>query len=143
MLLLGFFVRGVFLAEPAVLCHFKPVRVVFLVLHGVVVALFALCTRQCNFYSHFRHLLFFSEPPSCVSVPDNAAPDLQARIRGIDPAQKIAQKNIPHSRYTYSTIYFAFCQALFEFFSKYSSFQLLCFSVKAQKQTYSEYIFPA
>ena len=45
-------------AEAAVLVHLKSVRIVLLVLHGVVVALLAFCTRQCNFNSHFRHLLF-------------------------------------------------------------------------------------
>ena len=40
-------------AELAILCHFKSVGVVLLVLLGVVVALFALCTRKGNFNSHF------------------------------------------------------------------------------------------
>ena len=39
-------------AEPTVLVHFKPIRVVFLVLHCVVVALLALGTSQCDFNSH-------------------------------------------------------------------------------------------
>jgi hypothetical protein len=39
-------------AEPAVFVHLKPVGIVFLVLHGVVVALFALCAGQGNFDSH-------------------------------------------------------------------------------------------
>ena len=39
-------------AESAVLVHFKSVGIVLLVLHGVVVALFALSACQNNFYSH-------------------------------------------------------------------------------------------
>ena len=39
-------------AELTVLVHFKPVLIVLLVLLGIVVALFALRTSQCNFYSH-------------------------------------------------------------------------------------------
>jgi len=40
------------LAELTVLVHFKSVRVVLLVLLGVVIALFALCTSHCYLYSH-------------------------------------------------------------------------------------------
>jgi hypothetical protein len=39
-------------AKLAVLCHLKPVGVVFLVLLGVIVALFAFHTGQSNFHSH-------------------------------------------------------------------------------------------
>ena len=41
------------LAELAVFCHLNSVGVVLLVFLGVVVALFALCTRKRNFNSHF------------------------------------------------------------------------------------------
>ena len=45
------------LAETAILVHLEPVRAVLLVLHSVVVALFALSAGQCNFHSHcLRHL---------------------------------------------------------------------------------------
>ena len=51
--LLCFFVNSVLLAEAAVLVHLESVRTVLLVLHGVVVALLALCARHCDFDSHF------------------------------------------------------------------------------------------
>ena len=41
-----------FFAEPAVLIHFKSVRVILLVFHCVVVALFALCASECDLNSH-------------------------------------------------------------------------------------------
>ena len=44
--------QGVLSAEPAILVHFKSVRVIFLVFHCVVVALLAFCASECNFYSH-------------------------------------------------------------------------------------------
>ena len=56
-LLFGFFVKGVFLAESAILVHLKSVGVVFLVLHGIVVALLAFGASQSDFYPHVRHLL--------------------------------------------------------------------------------------
>ncbi len=58
--------RGVFAAEAAVLAHFQPVRIVLLVLHGVVVALFALRAGQGNFDSHNGTSRFseICEPPS-------------------------------------------------------------------------------
>ena len=40
------------LAELTILIHFKSVRIVFLVLLGIVVALLALCAGQCYLYSH-------------------------------------------------------------------------------------------
>ena len=49
--------KSVLFAELAELVHFKSVRVVLLVLFCVVISLFALCARQSNLYSHFRHLL--------------------------------------------------------------------------------------
>ena len=42
----------VFLAEAAVLVHLKSVGVILLVLHGVVITLFALRAGQGNFHSH-------------------------------------------------------------------------------------------
>jgi len=50
----------VFAAESAELAHFQTVGVVFLVLHGVVVALFALSAGKCDFDSHFRILLLMA-----------------------------------------------------------------------------------
>jgi hypothetical protein len=41
-----------FAAEPAVFAHFEPVGIVLLVLHRVIVALFALRASQSYFYSH-------------------------------------------------------------------------------------------
>ena len=48
-------------AEAAVLVHFKSVRTVLLVLHCVVVALFAFCTSQSDFHSHDGTSRSFSE----------------------------------------------------------------------------------
>ena len=45
--------NGVLAAEPAVLAHLQPVGIIFLVLHGVIVALLALGAGQGNFNSHF------------------------------------------------------------------------------------------
>ena len=39
-------------AEPAILVHLKPIRVIFLVFHCVVVALLAFCASECDFNSH-------------------------------------------------------------------------------------------
>ena len=44
--------QGVLSAEPAILVHFKSVRIVFLVFHGVVVALLTLSASEGNLYSH-------------------------------------------------------------------------------------------
>ncbi len=44
--------KCVFLAEPAILFHLEPVRVVLFILHRVIVALFAHCAGQGYFYSH-------------------------------------------------------------------------------------------
>lgn len=38
--------------EPTILVHFKPIRIVFLVFHCVVVALLAFSASECYFYSH-------------------------------------------------------------------------------------------
>lgn len=48
--------HGMLLAESAVLLCFHTVRMSFLVLSHVVVALFAFCTCQCNFCAHDFHL---------------------------------------------------------------------------------------
>ena len=44
--------QGVFSAEPAILVHFKPIRIVLLVFHCVVVALLTFCASKCDFNSH-------------------------------------------------------------------------------------------
>jgi len=44
--------QGVLSAEPAVLIHFKSVRIVFLVFHCVVIALLAFSACKCDFNSH-------------------------------------------------------------------------------------------
>ena len=49
---LSFSVERVFPAEPAVLFHFKPIRIILFIFHGSVVALFALCACQHYFDSH-------------------------------------------------------------------------------------------
>jgi len=45
----------VFAAEPAVLVHFKSVRIVLLILRGVVVSLLALTASQGDSDSHLEH----------------------------------------------------------------------------------------
>jgi hypothetical protein len=45
-------VKSVLFAEAAILVHFKPVRVILLVFHCVVVALFTFSASKCYFYSH-------------------------------------------------------------------------------------------
>ena len=39
-------------AESAVFVHLQPVRIVFLFLHGIVIALLALCAGKCDLNSH-------------------------------------------------------------------------------------------
>ena len=55
-----------FLAESAILVHLETIRIVLLVLHGVVVALFALRAGQGDFDSHNGTSRFSEscEPPS-------------------------------------------------------------------------------
>ena len=48
--------HGMLLAESAVLLCFHTVRMSFLVLSHVVIALFAFCTCQCNLCAHDFHL---------------------------------------------------------------------------------------
>jgi len=45
-------VQGVFSAEPAIFIQFQPVRCVFLVFHGVVIALLAFRAGKGYFNSH-------------------------------------------------------------------------------------------
>ena len=52
--------RSVLLAETTVFAHFQPVRIVFLVLHCVIISLLALGARQCDFGTH-------GHPPNSVS----------------------------------------------------------------------------
>ena len=55
-----------FLAKSAILTHFKSVWIVLFVLHGVVVALFALSAGKGDFHSHSSAppFGFFSLPRS-------------------------------------------------------------------------------
>jgi hypothetical protein len=89
-------VKRVFLTEPAVLVHFKPVGVVFLVFHRVVVTLLALGASQSNFHSHdgtSRFTEFFSLPPSA------AKKDAPARPPGsYDPTPEAAAKRLAENR---------------------------------------------
>ena len=58
--------HGMLLAESAVLLCFHTVRMSFLVLSHVVVALFAFCTCQCNFCAHDFHLhLYYRSSHFC------------------------------------------------------------------------------
>lgn len=54
--LLSFFVHCVSLAESAVLLGLHAVRMSFLILRHVVIALLAFCTCQCNLCAHDFHL---------------------------------------------------------------------------------------
>ncbi len=45
-------------AEFTILLHFKPVRIIFFVLHRVVVTLFAYCAGQGNFIANARFCHF-------------------------------------------------------------------------------------
>ena len=47
--LFGLFMRSMLLTESAILVHFEPVRIILLVFHRVVVALFALCAASVIF----------------------------------------------------------------------------------------------
>ena len=48
--------HGMSLTEPAVLLGFHSFRMVLLFLGQVVIALMALCTFQCDSYTHDLHL---------------------------------------------------------------------------------------
>ena len=80
--LLGFLVDGMFLAETAVLAHFKSVRVILLVFHCVVVALFALAARQCDSDSHII-------PPDIIDAarrPSQAGQTADVRLTKLSPS---------------------------------------------------------
>ena len=51
--------QSVLSAELAVLVHLKPVRIVLLVLHGVVISLLAFLTSKCDLNSHSRSTSVF------------------------------------------------------------------------------------
>jgi len=70
-------------AEFAILLHFKTVRIVLLVLHGVVVSLLALRASQGDFYTHLRHLLKF------------IASLHSARLSDLDAAAKLLRRRFP------------------------------------------------
>ena len=67
--------QSVFPAETAILIHFKPVRIVFLVFLGIVISLLALAANQCDLNSQFRHLLInlteAVRPPLKILPPSN------------------------------------------------------------------------
>ena len=50
--LLCFLVQGVLAAETAVLVKFESVGIIFLILHSVIVALFAFAACKSDLYSH-------------------------------------------------------------------------------------------
>jgi hypothetical protein len=54
--------KSVLSAKFAMLIHFYSVRIIFLVFHGIVVALLALGASECNFNSHL------TAPPSFIKV---------------------------------------------------------------------------
>ena len=67
---LGFAVKGMLLAETAILLHLKTVRRVFLVLLLVVVALLALRAGQGDLDSHCSAPpLSVNKPPSRLQAP--------------------------------------------------------------------------
>jgi hypothetical protein len=57
--LLRFAMGGVLVAKTAVLFNFHAVGVVLFFLGGVVVALFAVNTRQCDFCPHTQSLSLY------------------------------------------------------------------------------------
>jgi hypothetical protein len=52
--------KRMFLAESAILLHFKPIGVVLFVLHGVVVSLLAFGTSESDFNAHYGTSLIAS-----------------------------------------------------------------------------------
>ena len=64
--------NGVLSAELAILVHLKSVRIVFLVFHCVVIALLALSTSECDFYSH-NGTSRFTEIYFCCKIAVNAS----------------------------------------------------------------------
>ena len=49
--------QGMFFAELAIFVQFYSIRIVFLVLIGLIVALFAFCAGQRNRIAHLMHSL--------------------------------------------------------------------------------------
>ena len=60
-ILLCLLVQSMFLAESAVLVHLDAIRIVLLVLHCVVVSLFAFCASKCDLNAH-------NAPPNIVDI---------------------------------------------------------------------------
>ena len=54
-----------FLAKLAVFAELQSVRIIFLVLIGLIVALFAFSTGQCNSVAHFLHLSYPKNHMNC------------------------------------------------------------------------------
>ena len=54
-------------AKSTILIHLKSVRVVLFVFDSIIVALFALCTCQCDFNSHFGTSSLFLEIQASLS----------------------------------------------------------------------------
>lgn len=46
-------------AKTTVFFHFDSIRIILLILHSIVISLFAFTTCQCDLYSHGMHLLKF------------------------------------------------------------------------------------
>ena len=46
-------------AKTTVFFHFDSIRIILLILHSIVISLFAFTTCQCDLYSHGMHLLMF------------------------------------------------------------------------------------
>ena len=67
--LFGFFVKSVLLAELAVFLHLNTIRIVFLVLHRIVVSLLAFRAGQGNLYSHVEFPPFTSNFKLCAGSP--------------------------------------------------------------------------
>ena len=63
--LLCFFVYGMFLAKLAILAQFNTIRIVFLVLIGLIVALFAFRTSQRNRVTHRLYLSYLQKSLYC------------------------------------------------------------------------------
>jgi hypothetical protein len=85
--LLGLSVKRVFPAESAVFVHFESVGCVLLVLHGVVVALFALRTSKGDLHSHFGTSVFYC----CLPHSDRAYLKIYTQKQGkkINPAKEV------------------------------------------------------
>ena len=70
---------GVLLAEAAILVHLETIGIVLLVLHGIVIALLALRTRQRDLDAlircQFRHLPYFNTAPARSRPPSKLARD--------------------------------------------------------------------